>query len=32
MYLLELNGNNFLLKIEGVYREPGENVQKQVTK
>ena len=24
MYLLELNENNFLLKIEGVYREPGE--------
>ena len=32
MYLLlELNKNNFLLKIKGVYREPGENFQKQLT-
>ena len=32
MNLVELNENNFILKIKRVDREPSENVQKQVTK
>ena len=32
MNLVELNENNFILKIKRVGREPSENVQKQVTK
>ena len=32
MNLVELNENNFILKIKRVDREPSENIQKQVTK